>query len=107
MKNTGSLSLADLIQTFFRRDLIATWGVSPHTLHAYRDAIGGLLTFAAARCSRSVVELSVDDLSGAKRSSDFSIISNSSAGIPPRHAMHDWRPFTRCSGLSRWKIRVR
>jgi integrase/recombinase XerD len=62
MKATGSPSLADLIQAFFRRHLIATRGVSPHTLHAYRDAIRGLLTFAAARCSRSVVELSVDDL---------------------------------------------
>jgi hypothetical protein len=62
MKATGSLSLADLIQAFFRRHLIATRGVSPHTLHAYRDAIRGLLTFAAARCSRSVVELSVGDL---------------------------------------------
>jgi site-specific recombinase XerD len=62
MKVTGSPSLADLIQAFFRRHLIATRGVSPHTVHAYRDAIRGLLTFAAARCSRSVVELSVDDL---------------------------------------------
>src|SRR5271170_7901437 len=55
-------SVANLIQAFFRRHLIATRGVSPHTLHAYRDAIRGLLTFAATRHSRAVVELSVDDL---------------------------------------------
>ena len=36
--------------------------MSPHTLHAYRDAIRSLLTFAADRHGRSVVELSLDDL---------------------------------------------
>ena len=58
----ATLLLSDLIQTFFRRHLILTRGVSPHTLHAYRDAIRGLLTFAAARCGCSVVNLTIDDL---------------------------------------------
>ncbi len=55
-------SLADLIQAFFRRHLIATRGVSPHTLSAYRDAIRRLLTFAAGHRRCNVVNLSIDDL---------------------------------------------
>jgi site-specific recombinase XerD len=55
-------NLPSVIQTFFRQHLIATRGVSPHTVHAYRDAIRGLLVFAAERCSRSVVDLRFDDL---------------------------------------------
>jgi site-specific recombinase XerD len=55
-------SLANLIQTFFRHHLVATRGVSPHTLHAYRDAIRRLLTFAAGRHRCEVVHLALDDL---------------------------------------------
>jgi len=62
MSAPGVVALAELIQTFFRRHLIGTRGVSPHTIHAYRDAIRGLLTFAAARGHRAVVDLSLDDL---------------------------------------------
>ena len=62
MSAPATVSLAALIQTFFRRHLIATRGVSPHTLHAYRDAIRRLLTFAAAHQRCSVVDLSLDDL---------------------------------------------
>jgi len=57
-----TLSLATLIQTFFRQHLIAVRGVSPHTLHAYRDAIRGLLKFAATRHQCSVVELALDHI---------------------------------------------
>lgn len=63
MSATATVPLADLIQAFFRRHLIVTRGVSPHTLHAYRDTIRALLTFAAARRHRPVVDLSLDDLS--------------------------------------------
>jgi len=56
------VGLAELIQAFFRQHLIGTRGVSPHTIHAYRDAIRGLLTFAAARAHRGVVALSLDEL---------------------------------------------
>lgn len=59
---TATLALADLIQGFFRRHLIATRGVSPHTLRAYRDAIRALLMFAAERSGREVVQLTIDDL---------------------------------------------
>ena len=57
-----TLSLATLIQTFFRQHLVAVRGVSPHTLHAYRDAIRGLLKFAATRHQCSVVELALDHI---------------------------------------------
>jgi site-specific recombinase XerD len=57
-----TISLAALIQTFFRQHLIAVRGVSPHTLHAYRDAIRGLLKFAATRHQCSVVELALDHI---------------------------------------------
>jgi site-specific recombinase XerD len=59
---TATFSLSNLIQNFFRRHLIVTRGASPHTLHAYRDAIRRLLTFAAGRRDRSVVDLTIDDL---------------------------------------------
>lgn len=59
---TATLPLSDLIQTFFRRHLIVIRGVSPHTLHAYRDAIRGLLTFAVACHGGSVVDLTLDHL---------------------------------------------
>jgi site-specific recombinase XerD len=59
---TATLPLADLIQIFFRRHLIVTRGVSPHTLRAYRDAIRAFLIFAAARSSREVVQLTLDDV---------------------------------------------
>jgi len=62
MSATVTVSLGDLIQAFFRRHLIAARGVSPHTLHAYRDAIRSLLRFAAARRDCPVPELSLDDL---------------------------------------------
>jgi site-specific recombinase XerD len=62
MTATGALPLADLIQGFFRRYLIATRDVSPHTLHAYRDAIRGLLAFAATHVRSSVPELAIDHL---------------------------------------------
>jgi len=55
-------SVPNLIQSFFRRHLIATRGVSPHTVHAYRDAVRSLLSFATERCGRSIVDLCIDDL---------------------------------------------
>jgi integrase/recombinase XerC len=62
MTATGARPLADLIQGFFRRYLITTRAVSPHTLHAYRDAIRSLLAFAATHVRSSVPELTIDDL---------------------------------------------
>jgi site-specific recombinase XerD len=59
----ATLPLSGLVQAFFRRHLIVTRDVSPHTLHAYRDAIRGLLTFVVGRRGGSVVDLAVDDLS--------------------------------------------
>jgi site-specific recombinase XerD len=58
-------SVGSLIQAFFRRHLIATRGVSSHTVHAYRDAVRGLLIFATERSGRSVVNLGIDDIGRA------------------------------------------
>jgi site-specific recombinase XerD len=54
--------LAALLSTFFVRYLAVERGVSPHTTASYRDSLKLLLQFAAARCSRSVDQLSIDDL---------------------------------------------
>jgi len=62
MPTVTTLSLPTLIQTFFRHHLIAVRGVSPHTLHAYRDAIRSLLKFASAHHQCSVVELALDHI---------------------------------------------
>ena len=62
---TATLPLATLIQTFFRRHLLVTRGVSPHTLRAYRDAIRALLVFASATARRAVVDLTLDDVGRA------------------------------------------
>ena len=62
MSASGLSSVPNLIQSFFRRHLIATRGVSPHTVHAYRDAVRSLLAFAAARCGRSIMDVCIDDL---------------------------------------------
>lgn len=61
----ATLPLATLIQTFFRRHLLITRGVSPHTLRAYRDAIRALLVFASATARRAVVDLTLDDVGRA------------------------------------------
>src|SRR3954469_15773457 len=62
MKRHGVSAVSNLIQAFFRQHLIMTRDASPHTVHAYRDAIRGLLSFAAMRSGRTVVDLVIDDL---------------------------------------------
>lgn len=54
--------LPRLVQAFFRSHLVARRDVSPHTLHAYRDAMRMLLVFAAARSRRKVTDLLMDDI---------------------------------------------
>lgn len=54
--------LATLLSTFFLRYLALERGVSPHTSASYRDAIKLLLQFSAARCKRSVDQLTIEDL---------------------------------------------
>ena len=55
-------TLATLLSAFFLRHLAAERGVSPHTITSYRDSIKLLLQFSAARCRRSVDQLTIEDL---------------------------------------------
>src|SRR5580700_2190290 len=55
-------TLATLLSAFFLRYLAAERGVSPHTITSYRDSIKLLLQFSAARCRRSVDQLTIEDL---------------------------------------------
>jgi len=61
MKSTPSL-LAHLLEEFFLNYLPKIRGVSPHTLHAYRDALRLFLSHAAQRCRCTIDRLSVEHL---------------------------------------------
>lgn len=54
--------LAHLLEAFFLDYLPNVRGVSPHTLHAYRDALRLFLSHLARRCGRDVDRLTVQDL---------------------------------------------
>lgn len=55
-------SLSDLIESFFRRRLIAQRNSSPNTVAAYRDAMKLLLTFVSERQGKAPSDLEVEDL---------------------------------------------
>jgi site-specific recombinase XerD len=55
-------SLANLIESFFRRFLIAQRNSSPNTVAAYRDAMKLLLIFVSERQGKPPTELIVEDL---------------------------------------------
>lgn len=55
-------SLTDLIESFFRRRLIAGRNSSPNTVAAYRDAMKLLLTFVSERQGKAPIDLKVEDL---------------------------------------------
>jgi len=55
-------SLADLIESFFRRRLIAQRNSSANTVAAYRDAMKLLLTFVSERQAKAPIDLEVEDL---------------------------------------------
>ncbi len=55
-------SLGDLLESFFRRRLIAQRRASPHTVAAYRDALRLLLIFAAERHGKPPSGLALEDL---------------------------------------------
>jgi len=56
------LKLGKLLQEFFLNHLPKVRGVSPHTLHAYRDALRLFLIHIAKRHGRSVDQLAVEHL---------------------------------------------
>ena len=53
---------ADLVESFFRRRLIAQRNSSPNTVAAYRDALKLLLTFASERQGKPPSKLAVEDV---------------------------------------------
>ena len=58
----SSSPLAHLLEGFFLDYLPKVRGVSPHTLHAYRDTLRLFLSHVARRCGRAVDRLMVQDL---------------------------------------------
>ena len=61
MKSSPSL-LAHLLEEFFLNYLPKIRGVSPHTLHAYRDALRLFLSHVARRCGCAIDRLFVEHL---------------------------------------------
>lgn len=61
MKSSPSL-LAHLLEEFFLNYLPKIRGVSPHTLHAYRDALRLFLSHVAQRCGCAIDRLAVEHL---------------------------------------------
>lgn len=62
MKAEGTTSLARLLREFFADHLPRVRGVSPNTMHSYRDALALLLRFLAVRHNRPVIHLDFIDL---------------------------------------------
>jgi len=56
------LSLADLLESFFRQRLIAQRNASPNTVAAYRDALRLFLCFASERYGKPPSQLAIGDL---------------------------------------------
>ena len=55
-------SLAGLMESFFRRRLVAQLKASPATIATYRDALKLLLVFASGKVNKSASQLSIEDL---------------------------------------------
>jgi site-specific recombinase XerD len=62
MKAEGTTALARLLREFFADHLPRIRGVSPNTVHSYRDAWALLLRFLAIRHDRPVIHLELSDL---------------------------------------------
>lgn len=66
MKTVQPTELGRGIVRFFEDYLPAQRGMSPHTIHSYRDALVLLLRFAAHDAHRRVEELQIADLSAER-----------------------------------------
>lgn len=62
MRRTKPLTLAGLMESFFRNRLAAQRRASPETISSYRDAIKLLLKFASAKTGRQPCRLSLEDI---------------------------------------------
>ena len=70
MKTNRPNLLAVLLKEFFENHLSRLRGMSPHTVHSYRDSIVLLLRFIASHKNRSVSSLDLNDL-GPQEISSF------------------------------------
>lgn len=62
MSRAKQLTLADLVESFFRNRLAAQRRASPETISAYRDAMKLLIKFAAGKSGKKPCSLSLDDI---------------------------------------------
>ncbi len=62
MSSVRSISLAKLLESFFRERLAAQCRASPATIAAYRDSIRLLILFASSRAGRAPSRLRIEDL---------------------------------------------
>lgn len=65
MKTLKPTSLARALRDFFADHLPRLRGMSPHTIHSYRDSITLLLRFVAGQQHRLVAKLDIDDITAA------------------------------------------
>jgi len=66
MKTTRPNTLARALRHFFTEHLPRLRGMSPHTVHSYRDSFTLLLRFLAIERRRSVAVLDVDDINAER-----------------------------------------
>ena len=59
---SAHLSLAPLLESFFRNRLTKQRNASPSTIASYRDALRMLVLFAAERTGRKPCALAIEDL---------------------------------------------
>jgi integrase/recombinase XerD len=62
MTKRPSSTLADLLQSFFRKHLVTQRAASPETVNGYRDALRLFLTFASERTKKRPAQLRIEEL---------------------------------------------
>lgn len=62
MKKHNGHTLADLLESFFRRRLVAERRASTNTVDTYREALKLFLVFASEQCSKPPSRLSIEEL---------------------------------------------
>lgn len=62
MSRSSAPTLFPLVESFFRDHLIRARGASPHTVRAYRDTLRLLFGFIAGQRTRTVSDVTLDDL---------------------------------------------
>ena len=92
--------LATLLSTFFLRYLALERGVSPHTSASYRDAIKLLLQFSAARCKRSVDQLTIEDLNAPVVLEFLAHLETSRSNTVRSRAMRGWPQYRHFFAIS-------